>query len=86
MTETPGHNVIGALRSYVERIESLEAERAELASAIREEKKAVKASLGIETAILNKVLKIRATDPEKRIYEKQEIARLMDALDGGANG
>jgi len=82
MTDGIGGNAVAMLRAYVERIESLEAERAELASAIREEKKAVKASLGIDTGILNKVLKIRATDPEKRTYEEQEIARVLGALMG----
>lgn len=82
MTDDLGGNAIATLRAYVERIEGLEAERKELASAIREEKKAVKASLGIETSILNQVLRIRATDPEKRTYEEQEVARVLGALMG----
>lgn len=86
MTNDIGGNAVAMLRAYVERIESLEAERAELASAIREEKKAVKASLGIDVGILNKVLRIRATDPEKRTYEEQEIARVLGALMGENGG
>jgi len=75
-----GENAVSVLLGYVERIEGLEAERKELADAIKEEKRGVKASLGIDTGILNKVLKIRASDPEKLAYEEQETTRLLESL------
>jgi uncharacterized protein (UPF0335 family) len=75
-----GENAVSVLLGYVERIEGLEAERKELADAIKEEKRGVKASLGIDTGILNKVLKIRASDPEKLAYEVQETTRLLELL------
>lgn len=80
MTESLGGNAVKVLRTYVERIERLEAEKAELASDIRAEKAAVKAELGIEPTLLNKVLKLRAMDPERRTYEEQQIALMLGAL------
>lgn len=80
MTEALGDNGIKALRTYVVRIEAMEAEKKELASAISAEKKAIKAELGIEPSLLNKVLKIRAMDPEKRSYEEEQIAMMLGAL------
>lgn len=80
MTEALGDNSIKALRTYVVRIEAMEAEKKELSSAISAEKKVIKAELGIEPSLLNKVLKIRAMDPEKRSYEEEQIAMMLGAL------
>jgi uncharacterized protein (UPF0335 family) len=80
MTEGLGDNAISMLRDYVERIEGMEAEKKELSSAISAEKKVIKAELGIEPSLLNKVLKIRAMDPEKRSYEENQIALMLGAL------
>ena len=82
MTDALGDNAIKTLRSYVERIEALEAEKAELATAISAEKNVIKAELGIAPPLLNKVLKIRKMDPERRSYEEEQIALMLGALGG----
>ncbi len=77
MTDTPGagHNSgpihIGKLKSFVERIERLEAEKAELASDIREVFAEAKGE-GYDTRIIRQVLRERKLSPEE-LREREEM-------------
>ena len=80
MTEGLGDNAIQVFRNSIERLEAWDPERKELSSVMAEEKRGLKAELGLDVNLVNKVLKIRAMDPEKRSYEENQIALLLRAL------
>ena len=57
------------LRAYLERIEALEQEKAEIATAVREVFAEAKAN-GFETKIMRQVLKLRKLDPHDRAEQE----------------
>jgi uncharacterized protein (UPF0335 family) len=67
------------LRSYVERIERLEEEKAALASDIRDLFAQAKSS-GFDTKALRKVIKLRKQDASERRDEEAVLATYMHAL------
>lgn len=76
-----GHNVVAAdqLRSFVERIERLEEEKAALATDIREVFAEAK-SVGYDIKALRKVIKLRAMDTSDRINEQHLVETYARAL------
>ena len=67
------------LRSYVERIETLEEERSRIADDIKEVLAEAKGS-GLDVAIIRQVIRLRKQDPNER-KEKESILELyMHAL------
>lgn len=78
--ETPkaGHNSVGGiaadrLRSFVERVERLNEEKANLAADIREVFAEAK-SAGFDTKAIRKLIQLRKLDPS----ERQEQAHLLE--------
>ena len=67
------------LRSYVERIERLEEEKAALAGDIRDLFAQAKSS-GFDTKALRKVIKLRKQDASERQSEEAVLATYMHAL------
>lgn len=67
------------LRSYVERIERLEEEKAALAGDIRDLFAQAKSS-GFDTKALRKVLKLRKQDASERRDDEAVLATYMHAL------
>ena len=67
------------LRSYVERIERLEEEKAALAGDIRDLFAQAKSS-GFDTKALRKVIKLRKQDASERRDEEAVLATYMHAL------
>jgi uncharacterized protein (UPF0335 family) len=67
------------LRSYVERIERLEEEKAALAGDIRDLFGQAKSS-GFDTKALRKVIKLRKQDASERQTEEAVLATYMHAL------
>lgn len=81
MTAGIGHNGVAAdeLHAFVERIEKLEAEKAELASDVREIYAEAKGS-GFDAKILRKVIALRKKDPSERELEEFTLGRYKEAL------
>jgi uncharacterized protein (UPF0335 family) len=70
----------GKLRSFVERIERLEEEKAGLAEDIKEIYAEAKGT-GFEPRIMRRIVKLRKMDPEKR-REEDELMELYKAAIG----
>ena len=80
MTEGPGHNsnAVGGnapdhLRSFVERVERLEEEKAALAADIREVFSEAKGT-GFDVKIMRQLIKLRKLD----VGDRQEMEELLD--------
>lgn len=67
------------IKSFVERIERLEQEKADLAEDIKEIYAEVKA-VGFDVKILRKIIALRKMDPEKRSEEQAILELYMTAL------
>lgn len=74
-----GGNVNDRLRSFVERIERLEEEKAALAADIREIYAEAK-SVGFDTKIMRQVIKIRQMDQADREEQESLLDTYMAAL------
>lgn len=74
-----GDNLSGHLKSFVDRIENLEAQKAEIASDIRDIYKEVKAN-NLNAAVVRACVRLRAQDPEKRKEFEDELDVYMHAL------
>lgn len=74
-----GDNLAGHLKAYVERIENLEQQKAEIASDIRDLYKEVKSN-GLSASTVRKIVAIRKKDPQKRKEEMDELDIYMLAL------
>lgn len=81
MTAEIGHNTAAGdqLRSFVERVERLEEEKAALADDIKDVYAEAKAS-GYDVTILRKVVSARKKDPSKRAEEKAVFEMYCHAL------
>ncbi len=86
-TETagPGHNSTGVvaadrLRSFVERIERLEAEKAELAADIREVFAEAKGN-GFDTKIMRQLIRLRKMEVADRREQDELLEMYRRALD-----
>ena len=74
MTDTTTGGITAEqLRSYIERIERLEAEKADLAANVREVYAEAKAN-GFETTVMRQVIKLRKMDSDDRA----ELESLLD--------
>lgn len=67
------------LRSLIERIERLLEEKAAISEDIKEVKYEAKGN-GFDVAILNKIIKIRAMDANKRMEQEALLELYMSAL------
>lgn len=67
------------LRSFIERIERLASEKQALADDIKEVKSEAKGS-GFDVSIINKILKIRAMDPNERSEQEMLLDTYLAAL------
>lgn len=76
MQDEGGQDLVGAerLRSFVERVERLEEEKAEIAEQIKEVFAEIKAE-GYDTAAIRAILKRRKQDPDK-LAEQEEVLQL----------
>jgi uncharacterized protein (UPF0335 family) len=78
-----GHNSSGVaadhLRSFVERVERLEEEKATLAADIREVYAEAKAN-GFDTKIVRQVVKLRKMDANEREEQRAVLELYLDAL------
>jgi uncharacterized protein (UPF0335 family) len=83
MTDNNTNNVGGIasdrLRSFVERIERLEEEKAALAEDIKEVKAEVK-SAGFDVPVLNKILALRKMDASARAEMESILELYLSAL------
>lgn len=81
MTEpTNVHPAVGdRLRSFIERIERLIAEKQELSADIKEAYSEAK-GVGFDPMIMKKVIVIRAMDPEDRSEQEQLLLTYLNAL------
>lgn len=69
------------LRSFIERIERLEEEKAALVEGIKEVKAEAKA-VGFDVKIINELIKLRKMDPNDR----QEFEALLDVYEHALEG
>ena len=67
------------LRSYVERVERLETEKAEVADQIKEVMAEAKAN-GFDTKVMRQVLKLRKIDPQDRAEQESLLDLYLRAL------
>lgn len=67
------------LIAFIERIERLEEEKAAIRSDISEVKAEARGN-GFDVAIINKIVKIRAMDPHKRLEQEALLELYMSAL------
>lgn len=79
--ETLSGQAQGRLRSFVERLETLDEERAGV-MADRKEVMAEAKSEGFDTKIINKVIRLRKTDKAKRQEEEALIDLYLSAIGG----
>lgn len=81
MTETIGHNSVGGdqLRSFIERIERLEAEKADLATDIKDVYGEAK-STGYDAKIIRKVIARRKRDANDIAEEEAILDTYLHAL------
>lgn len=70
------------LRSYIERVERLEAEKADLAVTIREVMAEAKAN-GFDTKVMREVLKLRKMEAQDRAERESLLDLYMQALGMG---
>lgn len=76
----PGGDAAGSrLRSYIERIERLEEEKANLASDVGEVYSEAK-SVGFDVKIMRRIVALRKKDPQTRAEEEALLATYMDEL------
>lgn len=71
------------LLAFIQRIERLLEEKAAISEDIKEVKAEAKGN-GFDVAILNKIIKIRAMDPHKRMEQEALLELYMSALGMGA--
>lgn len=69
----------GHLRAFLERIERLETEKAELGADIKDVYSEAKSS-GFDVKIMRKVLALRKIDPDKRAEEEEILSLYLAAL------
>jgi len=75
-----GHNITaGQLRAYIERIERLEQEKAEIAERVKEVFSEAKAN-GFDPKIMRQVLKIRKMEPQDREEQQSLLDLYLQAL------
>lgn len=78
MTDVGGITA-GQLRSYIERVERLEEEKAELAAHVREVFAEAKAN-GFDTKIMRQVIKLRKMEPQDRAEQESLLDLYLRAL------
>jgi len=71
----------GHLRSFIDRIEMMETEKAVIVEDIREIYSEAK-STGFDPKIIRKIIALRKIDEDKRREEQEMISLYMDALGG----
>jgi hypothetical protein len=71
----------GHLRSFIDRIEKMEAEKAVIAEDIKEIYAEAKGT-GFDPKIIRKIISLRKVDEDKRREEQEMISLYMDALGG----
>lgn len=81
MTDVIGDNARAALKGFVERIESLEEEKAEIAADIKEVYAEAKGT-GFDTKILRRVIAARKKDRAEREEQEALFDLYMDAIGG----
>lgn len=69
----------GQLKSIIERIERLEAEKAEISEQIKEVKAEAKGN-GFDVKIIGKVIRIRKMDRHKRLEEEAILDLYLSAI------
>lgn len=74
-----GDNIAGHLKAFVERIERLEEQKAEISGDIRDLYKEVKAS-DLNVSVVRAVVRLRKQDPAKRKEFEDELDVYMHAL------
>lgn len=67
------------IKSFIERIERLEAEKAEIAEDIKEIYSEIKA-VGFEAKIIRKIVSLRKIEKERRDEENQLLEMYMSAI------
>lgn len=77
--EAIGNNAAERLRSYIERVERLEAQKKELNEDIKEIMLEVK-SAGFVPAIVRQIIKERGMDPDKRAEKEALLEVYRNAL------
>jgi uncharacterized protein (UPF0335 family) len=80
-TPSAGHNSVDRdrLRSLVERIESIESERAELASDVKDLLAEAKSS-GFDVTAIRAVLRLRRQDKDERSAREELVQSYLEAL------
>ena len=84
-TPGPGHNSVGGiagdrLKSFIERVERLNEERADLSADIREVLAEAKSS-GFDTKAIRKIIALRKLDPSERQAQAYLLEVYCRALD-----
>ena len=79
--ETLGATAQGKLKSFVERIERLEADKAQVMGDLKEVYAEAKGE-GFDTKILRKVVRLRKSDAAKRSEEEALIELYLSAISG----
>jgi uncharacterized protein (UPF0335 family) len=79
--ETLGATAQGKLKSFVERIERLEADKAQVMGDLKEVYAEAKGE-GFDTKILRKVVRLRKSDAAKRSEEEALIELYLSAIGG----
>jgi len=69
----------GQLRSYIERVERLEEEKAEIAANVREVFAEAKAN-GFDAKVMRQVIKLRAMEPQDRAEQESLLELYQRAL------
>ena len=69
----------GQLRSYIERVERLEEEKAEIAANVREVFAEAKAN-GFDTKVMRQVIKLRKMEPQDRAEQESLLDLYLRAL------
>jgi uncharacterized protein (UPF0335 family) len=69
----------GQLRSYIERVERLEEEKAEIAATVREVFAEAKAN-GFDTKVMRQVIKLRKMEPQDRAEQESLLDLYLRAL------
>lgn len=67
------------LMAFIERIERLESEKKDISEDIKEVKAEARGN-GFDVAIINKIVKIRAMDPNERMQQEALLELYMGAL------
>jgi len=78
MTDVGGITA-GQLRSYIERVERLEEEKAEIAATVREVFAEAKAN-GFDTKVMRQVIKLRKMEPQDRAEQESLLDLYLRAL------